>query len=245
MNSDPWRCEVVSGSAALLHDQTHPEAPERTLWLLQVTEPAVVLGSAQSAGLVASHPESPVDVVRRHSGGGAVWVEPGCGIWIDFFVPRSDPLWNADIARSAFWVGEAWRDALSKLTGTCGEVHRGGFQADRWGRLLCFAGRGPGEVFIDGAKVVGVSQRRTRDWIRLQTLAYTQPERSSQSERDELDVDQHHEDRHSRLLAVLALGDAERLEGRAVLQQRCSSIRADGIALYEAVVAAASAHARG
>jgi hypothetical protein len=31
-----------------------------------------------------------------------------------------------------------------------------------WTPMVCFAGLGPGEVTVDGAKVVGISQRRTR-----------------------------------------------------------------------------------
>ncbi|MBJ7509558.1 MAG: hypothetical protein JHD37_10050 [Ilumatobacteraceae bacterium] len=40
-----------------------------------------------------------------------------------------------------------------------------------WSTLICFAGRGPGEVFTnDGHKVVGISQRRTREWARFQIV---------------------------------------------------------------------------
>ena len=38
--------------------------------------------------------------------------------------------------------------------------------------MVCFSGRGPGEVFSGDKKVVGLSQRRTRDWIRFQTLVH-------------------------------------------------------------------------
>ena len=36
---------------------------------------------------------------------------------------------------------------------------------------VCFAGLGPGEVTVDGRKVVGISQRRTRAWARFQCAA--------------------------------------------------------------------------
>ena len=40
-----------------------------------------------------------------------------------------------------------------------------------WSSLICFAGKGPGEVFAaDGSKIVGISQRRTRDWARFQCV---------------------------------------------------------------------------
>ncbi len=41
-----------------------------------------------------------------------------------------------------------------------------------WSRLVCFDGLGPGEVTSRGAKVVGVSQRRTRLAARFQTSLY-------------------------------------------------------------------------
>jgi hypothetical protein len=34
--------------------------------------------------------------------------------------------------------------------------------------VVCFGGTGPGEVVVGGAKVVGLSQRRTRDGARFQ-----------------------------------------------------------------------------
>ena len=48
-----------------------------------------------------------------------------------------------------------------------------GVESRPWSALVCFAGIGPGEVLDgDGRKWVGISQRRTRDWIRLQTMAH-------------------------------------------------------------------------
>ena len=52
-------------------------------------------------------------------------------------------------------------------------MHHGGVESRPWSALVCFAGIGPGEVLDgDGRKWVGISQRRTRDWIRLQTMAH-------------------------------------------------------------------------
>ena len=42
-----------------------------------------------------------------------------------------------------------------------------------WSAAVCFAGVGPGEVLgAAGAKVVGISQRRTRTWARFQTMVH-------------------------------------------------------------------------
>jgi lipoate---protein ligase len=45
--------------------------------------------------------------------------------------------------------------------------------ATPWSELVCFAGIGPGEVMLDGRKLVGLSQRRTRDGVRIQGTLYT------------------------------------------------------------------------
>ena len=50
-------------------------------------------------------------------------------------------------------------------------THKGPMRTDRWSRLVCFAGLGPGEVTVDGRKVVGISQRRTRAGARFQCAA--------------------------------------------------------------------------
>jgi hypothetical protein len=41
-----------------------------------------------------------------------------------------------------------------------------------WSSLVCFDGFGPGEVLLDGRKLVGMSQRRTRTASRLQCCWY-------------------------------------------------------------------------
>ena len=56
-------------------------------------------------------------------------------------------------------------------------VHRESLSSDVWGDLLCFAGVGPGEVVQQDhetlSKVVGISQRRTREYARFQCTIYT------------------------------------------------------------------------
>lgn len=162
--------------AATLHAFEPPSAPAATLVIAHVTAPALVLGSTQ--------PESDADpqraaaggyaIVRRRSGGGSVWLAPSAQVWVDVWVPAGDRLWHDDVARAAVPIGEAWRDALVGV-GVDAElsVHHGGVQARPWSAQVCFAGVGPGEVLdAAGRKWVGISQRRTRDWIRLQTMVH-------------------------------------------------------------------------
>lgn len=47
--------------------------------------------------------------------------------------------------------------------GSRASVHKGALLSGTWSPYACFAGLGPGEVSLDGRKVVGISQRRTRE----------------------------------------------------------------------------------
>ena len=70
---------------------------------------------------------------------------------------------------SSLWLGEVFAKELADLSNIALELHRGALIKTAWSSLICFAGRGPGEVFTqDGRKVVGISQRRTREWARFQ-----------------------------------------------------------------------------
>lgn len=166
----PWLVERHTGPAGALHALVPPDDGRRRLWVLEPTGPAVVLGSTQDESSVdhGSAAGAGVEVVRRRSGGGAVWVAPGDPIWVDVLVPRADPLWDDDVARAFLPVGRAWVAALAAVGVGDARVHDGPMVHSDWSRSVCFAGRGPGEVFVGGAKVVGISQRRTRAGARFQ-----------------------------------------------------------------------------
>ena len=87
-------------------------------------------------------------------------------LWVDFLIPRGDLLWDDDVGRAAWWVGELWAAAIGR-----GEVWRGRLIPSDWSPLVCFAGLGPGEVTVGGRKVVGVCQRRTANGALFQTAA--------------------------------------------------------------------------
>lgn len=168
-----WEVEVGRGTAARFHGRDVLAGSGRQVWVQHVERPALVLGSTQPDDLVDAEAaaRAGVEVVRRRSGGGAVLVEPGGTVWVDVVVPPGDPLWDDDVGRAAHWVGEAWARALTACGVAGATVHTGGLVTTPWSRQVCFAGLGPGEVTVDGRKVVGVAQRRTRHGARFQGAA--------------------------------------------------------------------------
>lgn len=167
-----WRLVERRGSAADLHDR--PLVAERTVEVLAVERPSVVLGSTQRADDVDADTAEAlgVEVARRRSGGGAVLLLPEGGVWVDVTIPSSDPLWDDDVGRAFHWVGRAWADAVRSLDVLPGaSVHTGPPVVNEWSRRVCFAGVGAGEVVLGHRKVVGISQRRTRDAARFQCAA--------------------------------------------------------------------------
>jgi lipoate---protein ligase len=148
--------------------------PRRLAVARDVTRPTLVLGSTQPPELVdvTAVREREVELTRRRGGGGAVYLAPGEQLWLDVWVPRDDPLWMADVSAAAEWVGAWWLEALAGIGQRGFDVHHGRSVPGALGDLVCFAGRGPGEVFHGAAKVVGLSQWRAREGALFSSCAY-------------------------------------------------------------------------
>jgi lipoate-protein ligase A len=169
-----WAAEHHRGTAAELHALDVPDDGVARLWVLEVTGPAVVLGSTQRDDVVdrTAADAAGVAVARRRSGGGAVWVAPGDPIWIDVVVPRGHPLWTDDVGRAFLPIGRAWQAALADVGVGGTHLHEHALACGPLGGTVCFAGRGPGEVLVGDAKLVGISQRRTRAGARFQCAVH-------------------------------------------------------------------------
>lgn len=217
-----WVVEHHRGPAADLHGLPMPDPVEPALWILDATDRALVLGSAQPGEHVdpdVLHAAG-IELVRRRSGGGAVLVVPGASVWVDLLVPRGHALWQDDVGRAMHWVGDLWQRALAGL-GVDTVVHRGPMVRSEWSGHVCFAGLGPGEVLDPaGRKVVGISQRRTRAGARFQTVADLVPSGAGA------------------IAPLLQLGDDEREELAASLGGSTAPLAVERDALLDALVAA-------
>ena len=129
-------------------------------------------------------------------------IEPLRSVWVDVIIPPGHPRWSDDIGRAFMWVGQAWAAALSQVGIVDPVVHSGPATDPELGRILCFGSTGPGEVSSEGSKVVGLSQRRTRDGARFQGIAH---QKWSPTELDGLLVAQNMAEVRAKL-AELAIG---------------------------------------
>jgi lipoate-protein ligase A len=168
-----WAVERAVGSAAAFHARPLPGPAARSVSVLAVDRPALVLGSTQDPASADADAcaAAGVEVVRRRSGGGAVLLDPGGVLWVDLVLPRGDPLWDDDVGRAGGWVGRSWAAAIRAVEPGGADlpvVHGGAMVRTPWSGLVCFAGLAPGEVVRRDRKVVGVSQRRTRAGARFQ-----------------------------------------------------------------------------
>lgn len=214
-----WEVFRSEGSASGFHGRAMAEVPTRRADVLSVDAPALVLGSTQPEADADHHAlaAAGIELVRRRSGGGAVLLRAEEVLWVDLDVPRDDELWHDDVGRAFLWLGRAWVSALADL-GVAADVHEGPLRSTRWSRQVCFAGLGPGEVTVDGAKVVGIAQRRTRAGARFQCAALDRWEPSATT-------------------SLLHLGPAERALADEELAGAAAGLGVGSAALFDALLA--------
>ena len=207
-----WTVRRRAGSVNELHELVPAATTGCEMWAMEPSGPALVLGSGQAAtsGAAVLGGSAVPPVVVRRSGGGAVLVEPASSVWIDVILPAGDPRWVDDVSRSMVWLGRIWVEALDSL-GISARVHDGPMVERELGGIACFAGIAAGEVVVDRdgamAKLVGISQRRTRHWARFQCTVHRR-----------FDADA-----VATVLAPLVPAD-RRVELREVLQRRVATI---------------------
>jgi hypothetical protein len=170
-----WQVARDTATASEFHRRDPETDTGHQLWIQRIPGPALILGSTQPDELIrADRAEADgIEICRRRSGGGLVFLDPATDCWLDAIVPAGSPLWHDDVGVAFHWLGNRWAAALNDLLGPAGPAlanHPRAGATQRRRPLWCFAGLGHGEVTIGASKVVGLSQRRTRQWIRLQSL---------------------------------------------------------------------------
>ncbi len=162
----------MSGTAGELHAGVIADDSGEALWVMHPVRPALVRGSAQNDNVfdAVRLAADDVELTGRRSGGGAVFIDPQATAWIDVWAPQNSRLWSTDPARTFLAVGELWKSALAELDIDAAMV-RTAPTREPSSSLICWAGKGWGELTIGTRKVVGLSQRRTRWGARIQGLA--------------------------------------------------------------------------
>jgi lipoate-protein ligase A len=164
---------LVTGAVDELYDyDVLRSLEEATMFVVRLAEPILVLGSRQSPEILDADKLGDLRLRRRRGGGGLVLLQPD-DLWVDWWIPAHDERWSHDVRVSSLRVGGWWRDVLQ--TRVSGEVvvHEGPLEGNVSHRVVCFAGRGPGEVFVDGRKAVGLAQWRVREGTFLTTVLHT------------------------------------------------------------------------
>jgi len=167
------KAQYRHGTVADLHALEMPTGDKsEQLWVMRPTAAAIAMGSAQRAEQFDQErlTEDHVALASRRSGGGAVFIDPASTVWIDLLAPRSSAWWSGELTENFLLVGRVWQRALSSI-GVESEMCMTASPRTEVASQACWAGTGWGEVTIGDAKVVGLSQRRTRWGVRVQTMA--------------------------------------------------------------------------
>jgi lipoate-protein ligase A len=164
---------LVKSSVEELYDyEVLRSLEEATMFVVRLAEPTLVLGSSQSLEILDTEKTGSLSIRRRRGGGGLVLLQPD-DVWIDWWIPARDARWSGDVRASSLQVGGWWSDSLRDRVKGEISVHAGSLEGVALHRVVCFAGRGPGEVFVDGRKAVGLAQWRVREGNFLTSVLHT------------------------------------------------------------------------
>ena len=146
---------------------------DATMFVAHASRPTLVLGGSQLSDVIDVTKLGLTLLRRRRGGGGLVLLRPD-DLWIDWWIPRDDPRWSNDVHVSSVQAGTWWASVVRTVASGTVTVHEGGLEGEAAFRVVCFAGRGPGEVFVDDRKTVGLTQWRVREGVFLSTVLHAE-----------------------------------------------------------------------
>ena len=165
----------MSGDVEELYDYSQLRgSTDATMIVAHVSRSTLVLGGSQPASVIDPRTLSGTTLRRRRGGGGLVLLRPD-DLWVDWWIPHDDARWSPDVHVSSMQAGHWWAGELEHYTDEAVSVHEGSVDGTPAFRVVCFAGRGPGEVFIGNRKAVGVTQWRVREGVFLSTVLHAEP----------------------------------------------------------------------
>lgn len=147
---------------------------EPTAFVVRVADPLIVLGGSQPDQVVRDDVDEQFMVRRRRGGGGVVLVQPD-DLWLDWWIPRGDGRVGDDVTRNSLLAAEWWYRAIAPVLAEVPQIHGGPLQVHKSLRDICFAGSGPGELFVGGKKFLGVTQWNVREGCFLSTVIPSWP----------------------------------------------------------------------
>lgn len=166
---------IVTAELAELYDYASLRLlVETTMLVIAVPRPVVVMGGNQSTVVLDHDGVEHLTLRRRRGGGGMVLLQPG-DLWVDWWIPANDSRWSQDVRATSIRAGSWWQETLQESGITQVSVHTGPLEGNPEHRVVCFAGSGPGEVFVQGRKTVGITQWRVREGAFLSSVLHAGP----------------------------------------------------------------------
>lgn len=176
ISRDALTVRSISASAHVLHNEITPETfnsdpDDMELWLMRPAEAALVLASSwakQPLDEVAIK-TGRVEICRRGSGGGAVYICPNDVSWTDFWIPKTASIYRSDPSELFLNIGAFYQKIFASL-GLETAIVKKFSGSEESSRYACWAGRGYGELTVADAKLLGLAQRRNRRGARIQAM---------------------------------------------------------------------------